>query len=105
MAASKVVTPARRSSLMRRSWRVRLSRSLRPRPCGELGGDVLNAQALEGPAHLGELLGADAPAGRGGMKSPASAVGVERDGKPGGLKTSRRAVRTASVVSAGQSWA
>jgi hypothetical protein len=38
VAASIVAIAATRSSLARRSWRVRLSRSLRPRTCGEWDG-------------------------------------------------------------------
>jgi hypothetical protein len=48
---------------------------------GRVGADVLDAQVREGPADLGAVRTIDGAAGRRGVKAPAGAIGVERDGQ------------------------
>ena len=48
---------------------------------GGVARDVLDAQAGEGPADHGETGAIDRAAGPGGVKGPAGAVGIQRDGQ------------------------
>ena len=73
---------------------------------GRIGGDVLNARLFEGSADLGEGVLVHRAASLGGVKGPMGAIGIERHGQAmGGESTSRSALMTATVDSAGQNWA
>jgi hypothetical protein len=60
---------------------------------------VFDAEAREGPAHLGEAAAVGTRVGGGRMAGPAGAVGVEARGTPWASRTVRRAVMIAGTLS------
>ena len=81
LAASTVAMPASASSLTRRSWRVPKARSERPPRLGGVGGDVLDAELVQGAPDLAAPPLVHLAAGLGRVEVVAAAVGIQRAGQ------------------------